>query len=148
MPGLHCRSRHAAAMSAALLLVLAAGCSRNDQGAGPGAAAPARGTTVTQAMPASRLGDLSAFRRIATDASSIVDKGDLPAARTRIKDLEVEWDAAEAGLKPRDAANWHVLDKAIDRALAALRADTPTQADCKAALAGLLTTFDKLQSRS
>jgi hypothetical protein len=148
MLGLHFRPRPAATVSAALLLVLAAGCSRNDHGARPGTAGPGQGAAVTQDTSASRLGDLSAFRRIAADVSGIVDKGDLPAARARIKDLEVEWDTAEAGLKPRDAANWHVLDRAIDRALAALRADTPSQADCKAALAGLLTTFDKLQTKS
>ncbi|WP_434633547.1 hypothetical protein [Chromobacterium sp. CV08] len=35
-----------------------------------------------------------------------------------------------------------MLDKAMDRALAALRADPPDQADCKAALADLLLAFD------
>ena len=39
-------------------------------------------------------------------------------------------------------------DKAIDKALAALRADTPNQADCKAAMGALLKTFDTLEGRS
>ncbi|RQS30310.1 hypothetical protein DIE03_15870 [Burkholderia sp. Bp8992] len=130
-------------MTAAAMAVLgtAAGCSKQDASAST--AVPAAAAASSAAPRASKLGDLSQFRTIAADVNTLVAKGDLPGAKTRIKDLEIAWDSAEAGLKPRAASDWHMVDQEIDRALSALRADHPTQADSAAAMKSLLAAFDR-----
>ena len=102
---------------------------------------------TNSAFAASKLGDLSKFRTIAVDTQTQIKKGDLASAKLRIKDLETSWDEAESGLKPRAAADWHIVDKGIDKALAALRASPPNEANCKSAIAELIEIFDQMNSK-
>jgi uncharacterized membrane-anchored protein len=127
---------------------LQAGTSTTDQNnsttvqAAAGTAA-ATGPAARRPHPTTALGNLSSFATITADVKAKVDQNHLADAKTRVKDLEVAWDDAEAGLKPRDSAKWHQLDDETDAVLTALRASHPTQSDCTASLTTLITTLDK-----
>ncbi len=77
------------------------------------------------------------------DTLAIVDTGNLGRAKSRIKDLETEWDRAEATLRPRSPEQWRNVDKAIDAALQRLRAVSPQAAAARQSLQNLLALLDQ-----
>jgi hypothetical protein len=102
-----------------------------------------RASAQDMANQAQTLGDLSTFRSIAADTLAIVNTGNLTRAKARIRDLETSWDGAEPKLRPRDPERWRTIDKAIDAALAQLRADGAQAQGAKGALQDLLASLDR-----
>lgn len=72
----------------------------------------------------------------------LVNSGDLSGAKTRIGDLEYEWDNAQARLKPMNQAEWKKVDSAIDKVLRQLRAVNQDTGGCKSALEALLAVLN------
>jgi uncharacterized membrane-anchored protein len=99
----------------------------------------ASGNVVHHVFPST---DLSDFRTITQDTLDLVNTGKLSDATTRIADLEHDWDAAEARLKPMNPTKWTEMDGAIDKVLRQLRAVNPNAFGCKSALEVLLQTID------
>ena len=94
-------------------------------------------------------GDLAALMRGYADNAHLTwVGGPLDGSYAGADAIRGVWEKFTKSLKPRAADDWHLLDKAIDKALAALRADTPNQADCKAAMGALLKAFDTLEGKA
>jgi len=91
-----------------------------------GSLTPNGAITAAEAATPSKLGDLSSFRTIVVDTKALTDKGDLAGANARIKDLEMAWDEAEAGLKPRQMLKVRAEDNGKVKEFEVLaRIDTP-----------------------
>lgn len=89
----------------------------------------------------SPLGDLSTFIKIAQDTRDLVIANDLAGAKTRVADLEYEWDNAQSRLKPMNGAKWTEIDNALDKVFRELRAVNPTVDGSKSALDALLSVL-------
>ncbi len=110
------------------------------------AAHAATGRPAIESDPTSPLGDLTPFAVIVDDVAATAQRGDLAGATSRVKDLEVAWDDAEAAMKPTSPSDWHTMDDAIDQALTAVRAARPTQQADGAALAHLQQVIGTLEA--
>lgn len=86
----------------------------------------------------SPLGDLTVFKTVTQDTLDFVNANNLSGAKTRVNDLEYEWDNSEARLKPMNPAKWTEIDTAIDQVLRQVRAVNPNAATCKSSLEALL----------
>lgn len=100
------------------------------------------GAATSTSAATSPLGDLSSFRTITEDTLTLVNAGDPTGAKTRVADLEFEWDNSEARLKPMNRAKWTEVDDAIDAVLRQIRAVNPNADSSRAALQALLVTLN------
>jgi hypothetical protein len=130
-------------ISSALMVSAAGFASANPVSKTPVVAAPAKPALVqAAALTATKLGDLTPFRAIASDTLDIVKKGDLGAAATRAKDLETMWDDHAHAMRALDKAEWTAIDKALDATFKQLRADKPDATGCDAVLTSLIKIMD------
>jgi hypothetical protein len=104
------------------------------------------GFAADAALPSTM--NLSNFRTAVADAKAMVDKGDLAAARTRLKDLDKCWDGAMACSTAQTVARCRVIDRAIDRgldrALRGLRLHWPNAAMGDKAVTDLVAVVDQV----
>ncbi len=128
----------------AAAVVLAAGTASAATPA-PVVASAKSGSGAATHAPSGPLGDLSRFSTIVDDVAAKVAANNLTGATTRVKDLEIAWDDAEAGLKPQSPADWHTMDSAIDGLLTALRSANPSQAVAASAARRLRSVIATLQ---
>ena len=124
-------------------LALAGSCTRpDDVGRRRGRPGRAGGLGGPAVHPTTALGDLSRFSAIVTSVQGKVAQNDLAGAKTNVKDLEVAWDSAEAGLKPRDPKNWSQLDGEIDAGADLVARQPPDAGRLRAALDTLAKTLN------
>ncbi|MDQ6757316.1 MAG: hypothetical protein M3004_10310 [Bacteroidota bacterium] len=102
--------------------------------------------SVSKAAPgqntlSSPLGDMSTFIKITEDTRALVIANNLAGAKTRVADLEYEWDNAQSRLKQMNGAKWTEVDNAIDKVLRQVRSVNPNQQECKSALDDLLAVL-------
>ena len=103
---------------------------------------------LTPAAPAAvastaTLGDLSPFKTLASDTLKIVKAGDMAAAKSKIKDLEVAWDKSAKSLKAANLDKWTVIDKAMDTAFKSVRGVNATVTASADALTALIGVIEK-----
>ena len=98
--------------------------------------------TQTNILPVSSLGNLSEFKKITEDTKSLIVSNNMEGAKTRIADLEHEWDVNQAKLKAIDNKKWTEIDGAIDKVLRQLRAVNPVQKECELSLDALLKVLN------
>ncbi len=112
-----------------------------------GKASQAPSQAPTSVPSAKSLGDLTAFKTIASDMLRLVRAGDMSGTKSRAGDLETAWDKSQPKLKPVNPEKWTLLDNAIDDVLKKVRAVKPNDAGCIASLESLIIMINALDNQ-
>ena len=111
-------------------------------------ATPIAATSVIAIQPTmaattiSKLGDLSAMRRIVADTLALVEAGKTPDAIKRITEFETAWDHDEKKMRKLDTVTWRKLDEQSDVALSTVRYPSSTSAEMKKDLSDFIKMLD------
>ena len=97
---------------------------------------------VYAAATLSKLGDLSAMRKIVADTLVLVNANDIKGAVKRITEYETAWDKNTARLKKLDTKTWQVIDEASDTAISTVRYALAKPDEKKKDLADLISALD------
>ena len=98
--------------------------------------------TVYAATTVSKLGDLSAMRKIVANTLVLVNANDVKGAIKRVTEFETAWDKNASRLKKLDAKTWKKIDGASDVALSTVRYPSATTDEMKKDLADLISALD------
>ena len=101
---------------------------------------------ASAAVAASKLGDISAMRKIVADTLVLVNAGNIKSAIKRITEFETAWDKNASKLKKLDSKTWTKLDEASDIALSTVRYPSATPAEMKKDLSALIAAMDNPNS--
>jgi hypothetical protein len=86
--------------------------------------------------------DMSAYKKLAMDAMSLVKDGKMADALAKTKELESTWDKGTADFKKADKKAWKPIDKQMDAAIAATSSGSAS--DATAALQKFLDMLAKV----
>ena len=98
--------------------------------------------SAVAAVTVSKIGDLSAMRKIVADTLVLVKAGNTKAAIERITAYETAWDKNASKLKKQDKTTWVKLDEASDVALSTVRYPSATPAEMQKDLSALIALLD------
>ena len=98
--------------------------------------------SAVAAVTVSKIGDLSALRKIVADTLVLVKAGNTKAAIERITAYETAWDKNASKLKKQDKTTWVKLDEASDVALSTVRYPSATPAEMQKDLSALIALLD------